>query len=425
LAFNVGYSEKCYYCTQVGFSNNCVDCFDVKKSEYLYHSFDCNNCQKSNHLEHCENCYDCHFCYDCKDCQNVILSTNLRKKQYCIENKQFSKEEYLEELKKLSLGKRSSVEKAKVQFEEVKKKAIRCENNNLKTENCSGDYLVECNNCSNCFNGFRSADCKYVNDIDNDGKDSRYVDYAAENELCYNGVSLSGYKNILGAWIIYGRDLLYCNVCMNCSNCFGCTGLQHKQFCILNKQYSKEEYEKLMPKIIEHMTKTGEWGEFFPMSTSPFGYNESMAQIYYPKAKEEAVKLGAKWQDKDYSIKSEGEYYEPKDDIAEYINSEEERKGLLNGVLQCKETGKPFKVTSQELAFYIENQIPIPVKHSEARYMELFNLRNPRKLYQRQCMCEEKGHDHSGRCPVTFETTYSPTRKEKVYCESCYQKTVI
>ena len=238
LAFNVGYSEKCHYCTQVGFSNNCVDCFDVKNSEYLYHSFDCNNCQKSNHLEHCENCYDCHFCYDCKDCQNVILSTNLRKKQYCIENKQFSKEEYLEELKKLSLGKRSSVEKAKVQFEEVKKKAIRCENNNLKTENCSGDYLVECNNCSNCFNGFRSADCKYVNDIDNDEKDSRYVDYAAENELCYNGVSLSGYKNILGAWIVHGKELIYCNVCMNCSNCFGCTGLQHKQFCILNKQYS-------------------------------------------------------------------------------------------------------------------------------------------------------------------------------------------
>jgi hypothetical protein len=32
-----------------------------------------------------------------------------------------------------------------------------------------------------------------------------------------------------------------------------------KQYCILNKQYTKEEYEELVPKIIEHMKKTGEW----------------------------------------------------------------------------------------------------------------------------------------------------------------------
>jgi len=31
------------------------------------------------------------------------------------------------------------------------------------------------------------------------------------------------------------------------------------KYCILNKQYSKEEYEELVPKIIEHMQKTGEW----------------------------------------------------------------------------------------------------------------------------------------------------------------------
>ena len=30
-----------------------------------------------------------------------------------------------------------------------------------------------------------------------------------------------------------------------------------------------------------------EWGEFFPSSISPFGYNETVAQDYYPMTREE------------------------------------------------------------------------------------------------------------------------------------------
>jgi len=101
------------------------------------------------------------------------------------------------------------------------------------------------------------------------------------------------------------------------------------------------------------------------------------------------------------------------------------QKELLSGIIKCEKTGKPFKIISQELAFYIENKIPIPTKHSETRYKQLFKLRNPRKLYHRQCMCEETGHGHEGRCPNEFETTYAPDRPEKVYCESCYQKSIL
>jgi hypothetical protein len=34
--------------------------------------------------------------------------------------------------------------------------------------------------------------------------------------------------------------------CTNCQNCFGCVNLRSKSYCIFNKQYSKEEYEKLI-----------------------------------------------------------------------------------------------------------------------------------------------------------------------------------
>ncbi|MEI6774385.1 MAG: hypothetical protein WCL18_06460 [bacterium] len=40
-----------------------------------------------------------------------------------------------------------------------------------------------------------------------------------------------------------------------CSYCLGCVGLQNKQFCILNKQYTKEERFILANKIFEDMEK--------------------------------------------------------------------------------------------------------------------------------------------------------------------------
>jgi len=201
--------------------------------------------------------------------------------------------------------------------------------------------------------------------------------------------------------------------------------LNHAQYCILNKQYSKEEYESLLPKIIEHMKKNSEWGEFFPMNISPFGYNEALVNVYHPKSKPEATQIGAKWQDNDYSLQSSADFYQPKDDIGEYAHSQEERNRLLEGVIKCEGSAKAFKIMPQELAYYLKYNIPIPSKHSETRYMELFRLRNPRKLHHRQCMCEQSGHDHSGRCPNEFETTYAPDRPEKIYCEKCYQKSVI
>ena len=37
------------------------------------------------------------------------------------------------------------------------------------------------------------------------------------------------------------------------------------------------------------MITTGEWGEFFPSSLSPFGYNETVAQEYFPMSREDIL----------------------------------------------------------------------------------------------------------------------------------------
>jgi hypothetical protein len=65
--------------------------------------------------------------------------------------------------------------------------------------------------------------------------------------------------------VVFSRDITnsarihYSEALLDCQDCFACVGLRHKQYCILNKQYTRDEYEVLVPRIIEHMKKTGEW----------------------------------------------------------------------------------------------------------------------------------------------------------------------
>jgi len=425
MSFNLGYGERCFYNNEAFYVKDCVDVFDVRNCEFCYMLFDCGGCHSSTFLEHSKDCSDCHFSYDCAGCHNVVLSTGLKNKQYFIRNKQYSKDEYLKIIEELKVNTRSGQVALKKEFDEIKKNAIHKQNHNIKSENCIGDYIIESKDCQDCYNIFKSENCERVSNIDAEGKDCRDQNYIAECELCYEGTSIAGYHNILCVFMGYGQDNLYCNFCDNCKNCFGCVGLTRKEYCVFNKQYSRDEYEKLVAKIIEKMQSTQEWGEFFPAKISTFAYNESVAQDYFPKTKEEAEKFGGYWQDKNFESEFSGTAYQPKDDIADYKNNEEEVKKLLAGVIKCEISGKPFKILPQEVSFYIKNSIPIPTVHYNERYKELFKLRNPRKLFERQCDCEEEGHDHTVRCPNKFETTYAPERPEKIYCEDCYQKAVL
>ena len=202
-------------------------------------------------------------------------------------------------------------------------------------------------------------------------------------------------------------NLDYCQYCNFCSNCFGCIGLQRKKYCILNKQYSKEEYGELVPKIIEHMKKSGEWGEFFPAKYSDFAYNESVAQEYFPLTKEEALAKGFRWREKD---KKE---YQPATAQAP-DNSREADQSICNELFACENCGRNYKIIEQELKFYKEQGVPIPKKCFYCRHANRFKMRNPRILHDRKCT----------KCGIDIKTTYSPERPEKVYCEKCYLETV-
>ena len=189
---------------------------------------------------------------------------------------------------------------------------------------------------------------------------------------------------------------------------FGCAGLKHKEYCIFNKQYTKEEYENLVPKIIEHMKKTGEWGEFFPMSLCPNNYNDASVQDFYPLTKEEVKKEECGWFEEDTSKN----YIGPKGEVPNDINDVE--GNICDKIFICEVSGKPYKIISQEFSFYKERGIPLPKRSPDQRHKDRLKKRNPKKLWNRNC----------SKCNKEIVTSYSPERPETVYCEECYLKEV-
>jgi hypothetical protein len=209
----------------------------------------------------------------------------------------------------------------------------------------------------------------------------------------------------------YNTSVFYCDLTNNSENLFGCIGLNHKKHCILNKQYSKEEYQSLIPRIIANMKKTGEWGEFLPTTLSPFAYNETVAQEYIPLSREETMSRTWRWQNEEEEEEKKS-YLGPEVKVPDSIEDADPK--ICNQILLCEVTGKPYKIISQEFQFYKTLGIPLPRRCPARRHLDRNALRNPRKLWNRSC----------AKCHKPIATSYAPDRPEKVFCESCYLASV-
>jgi len=95
-------------------------------------------------------------------------------------------------------------------------------------------------------------------------------------------------------------------------------------------------------------------------------------------------------------------------------------------VKTCQNCKKDFTIEPDDFSFYKKELIPVPHRCPDCRYKQRFSLRPERKLYHRACMCDLKNHFHGGiHCIEEFETSYSSSTIEKVYCKQCYQSEVL
>lgn len=422
MSFDIGWCENVLHSRTCYSSKDLIDCFNCRDNcEFLYECMNCQNANNSSFCTSCENISGCHYGFDLRGCRDCILSSNLQNKQYYFENKELSKEEFEKKKAELDLGSFKSRQDLKAKFEELKKSSIHKFAENIKCEDCSGNNLTNCKSVRSSFGANKCEDGRYFfySERMKDSCDDNFSGGESDCELnletigCY---MIYNNKFLFSCWT--ARNLLYCNFCHSCKDCFGCVGLRNKQYCILNKQYTAEEYEKKVVEIIEKMKTDGEWGEYFPIKHSPFPYNFTLANDYFPLSKEEITAKGYQWHEKNDTLAPSVDFEIPD-------NIKDVDKSILDKVLSCVTSKRPFKIQPQELAFYIKQEVPIPRKHPDQRYLDRFVALNPLHLYHRQCMCEEAGHEHTGKCPNEFETTYAPERPEKVYCESCYQKKII
>jgi len=402
------YDEDCYYGSYLFKCQDCIDCLFVSDSTHLYECIDCKGCANSQFLQNCYNCSDCLFCYNLRNCQDCIGCVNLRGKKNCLFNEQLTKEEFAKKKKELKLA-ASNLKFIRDKFLSVKKKYPHKFTEIEDCINSTGDHLIRCKNCHNCFDLVEAEDCTNVS-LGLKPKDCMDCAGVPNSEICYETVASPEDYAMRFCAVTWPRSdfLYYCLFCRMSKNCFGCVSTLKNEYCILNRQYIKEEYEKFVPQIIEHMKKTGEWGEFFPINLSPFAYNETVAQDYFPMEKEDVIKGGWKWHEENQAKSYKGPVYEVPDKIEDVADD------ITKQILICEATGKPYKMIPQELKFYREHGIPVPRQCPDERHRARMNLRNPRKLYDRKC----------DKCGAVIRTTYSPDRPEKVYCEKCYLEEV-
>lgn len=372
LCFSANASENVLYSVDIVRVNDSVDCFGAMNCEECYECIVATGCYHVEYSYDVKNCRDSHFLLSCDGCSDCYGCFHLTNSRFQIYNIQYSEGEYL---KKVSELKKISLSEQKKQFEAFHRgKYLKIPLPNIGSEN-----VIDSENVVNSQNVSHS---RYIRDAQNIRYCQKmqvpivnlamdYTWFGNHTEKIYFAQQVgNNAMNICFAVGVFGEvsNILYSINCRdNTHDCFWCAGLRNSSYCILNREYSREEYEELIPMIIDHMKKTGEWGEFFPATLSPYWYDHTVCQIIEPLTEANAIKHWFNWSG----------YESPFPKVEKIIKAnmlpEDISKipdDILNWAIECEVTKKPFRIIKQELEFYRKHNIPIPRRHPDQRYID-------------------------------------------------------
>jgi len=415
------------------------DLYTVAKSEQCYEDTCCGGLFNTHFSYDSDDCIDSYFLTSCVNLQYCLGCINLRHKSHCIFNVQYSKDEYDKKIKEYDFGSYKVLEKFRGDYEKFLQNQFRRFGFIFKSVNVTGDNILNSKNSKYIFDAYGNVeDSKFGAHLVDLKAGYDGYGMGAKGELLYEGVDfgVEAYKQLFGVFAYGGFETQYTYMCYNTKHIFGCIGLRKNEYCILNKKYSKEEYEDLVPKIIEHMNnmpyidvkgRVYKYGEFFPTELSPFYYNETIAEEYYPLSKNEAINFGFRWKEKEkrnYIVEIEAK------DLPDHIKDIKE--DIVGKVISClhgnscaEQCTEAFKITFPELQFYKKHNLALPRLCPNCRHFQRLKKRNPLRLWHRSCMCKKENHFHgANKCNIEFETSYAPDRPEIIYCEKCYQAEV-
>jgi hypothetical protein len=407
--WETGYSEDVYYTDMSGYMKQCSDLFVCINCEWCYDDANCQKCYRVHFSEQCEQGTDLFFCLGCKSCSDCFGCTNLFHKSYCFLNEQLTPDAYRERLRAIDLSDSRVVEEWRLKIkQEYWSKAYRCGAHMQNAEQSLGDNITN----SKDVLGISIWDSERVfkGILTVAGKDCYYTDGSMQQERCYSDMdSLPGSECRMTIWCCSCIDMEYSTLCTNCEHCFGCVGLRHKKFCILDKQYTEEEYWPLVDAIRTAMLERGEYGEFLPYTSSPLAYNNSAAMIFFPIEEQEARQLGARW----YTFPHEATQNESADAIPFKLADTDD--SILKRTFCCPVSGRAFRFVKPELEFHREMNLALPRVHPTVRRSTRAAQQFPMQLHPRTC----------AMCKTSMLSRIPPSFAAPVLCQECYGQAVI
>lgn len=336
ICFDSTNCDNNYYCVRIFDSSSCVDCYSVNRSKLLYECVHVDDSYNSKWSLLCRNISDSCFLFNCRNVKNSFMCSNLRNKEYCIFNEQKTKEEFEDFMKQIDTTDYETIMQYRRQFQNMRRKTPippafleNCEESkgSLINDTQYCDNLFESHNITHSYNAFQVWQGSYIADGFLMGLDGELIYYSVAT-----GVGL--YWAICCVTVWHSSFMEYCYLCIDCKECFGCVGLKNRSFCIFNKQYSEEEYYQKKAEIIAAMKQRGEYGHFFPETMSPFLYEDTIAYDLFENAETETFEQ----------------------------ESQVDNKGIISpeDVQTCVLSGKQFRYTPQELAYYRSQEVPFP-----------------------------------------------------------------
>ncbi len=410
MTFGCIHSEDCLYGHIIWSCKQCIDCLYAYESEWCSNSIDIVGCYEVHYSQEVVNCQDSYFLYDCRSCQNCFACFGLRNKKYCLFNKQLTKEVYFSSLEKLLPLSHEAVETHSEWLENsVCTSAITPASFSNQAEDSTGNHIYYSKNCIGCFDIKRCENTRYCFTVESFDH-SCDISFAGGggSRFCVDSLTLASCERVHYSHFVQNSSDVTCSeFCFNCHDLFGCNGLRNAQYCILNNQYSKEDYFSLRSQIIERMIHEGEWGEFFPVTISPFAYNEAIVNDYHPSEPSKVTQYGWRWKESHGGDKNLKDAVEAAL-IPAFAHDLDDT--ICGQVFLCPETKKAFKLIKAEIDLCKRLKIPAPRKAFMARHRERLQRRGERRLWSTQCAA----------CKASLISAFDPALRSRVMCETCY-----
>ncbi|KKP85856.1 hypothetical protein A3B84_01205 [Candidatus Nomurabacteria bacterium RIFCSPHIGHO2_02_FULL_35_13] len=405
--------EDAWYSSMIQKSRNVMDSLYIWDSEFIYECFSSDHLYKSSFIYFSSNCIDSIFLFDCRNCQNCFGCVNLRNNRYCVYNKQLSKEEYESFINSVFPLSKEALNSYEKKFWDLVKTLPANGPRNIATSNVSGVNITNSKNLYDVIDADNSENIRHADGALSHRDSMDFLFSGGNSSLLYMTTNI-GSQSSRVKFSLSSKGCTDCEFIFNSknlNNCFMCFGLQNKSYCVLNRQYTEEEYFKIIDDIKFKCLEEGIYGNGLGLEFSAQAYNFSLAQISFPLSDKEIVKLGG-------YVAKEPETNVGNIEVIKYKDLpktiQEVSNDILNKAILCETSSRPFRITASELGFYRRMNLPLPDMHPLLRIEKRLRFVKDGKKYKAVCK----------KCDKDIETVFNPSENFLIYCDKCYQQEV-